>query len=198
MRELKKGLKVLLLTLAAYLLQACVMQYLSIGGVTANLMFVWLAVLTVSYGKKYTFCASCLLGILMESMLSNVKGLYLIAYPAIAMLCAQFFADMNDSQRQRRFEKHRDNHAVRENDLPVIIRIPCCAALMDLILSVAVCAYLYLIGVEITFQHVMRVLFSALLTGALALLLMYPLRSLLGMHPRRDKNPVLKGKAHER
>lgn len=189
MRELKKGLKVLLLTLAAYLLQACVMQYLSIGGVTPNLLFVWLAVLTVSYGKKYTFCASCLLGILMESMLSSVKGLYLISYPAIAMLCAQFFADMSESQRQKRFEKHRKNHAVRESDLPVIIRIPCCAAVMELILSVVLCAYLYLIGVEITIQHVMRVLLSALLTGALALLLMHPVRTLLGMHPRREKAP---------
>ena len=190
MRELIKGLKVLLLTFAAYLIQVCVMQYFSVAGVTGSVLFAWLAILTVSYGKKYTFCASCLIGLLMESMLANVKGIYVIVYPAAAMLCAQLFADMTDSQRQRRRQQHRKFFRLPQNDLPVVVRIPCCAALMDLILGVVLCAYLYLIGVEITFRHVLRLLLSALYTGALALLLMRPLRRLMGMGPRRKKVPV--------
>lgn len=195
MRELIKGLKVLLLTFAAYLIQVCVMQYFSVAGVTGSVLFAWLAVLTVSYGKKYTFCASCLIGMLMESMLANVKGLYVIVYPAAAMLCAQLFADMSDSQRQKR-RQQRANKRFRlpEYDLPVIVRIPCCAALMSLILNIVLCAYLYLIGVEITFLHVQRVVLSALYTSALALLLMKPLRRMLGMTPRKPA-PIPGGEA---
>lgn len=194
MRELIKGLKVLLLTFAAYLIQACVMQYLSIAGVVGSVLFAWLAILTVSCGKKYTFCASCLIGILMESMLANVKGMYVIVYPAIAMLCAQIFADMSDSQRQKRQQRAKKRFRLPENDLPVVVRIPCCAAMMDLILSIVLCAYLYLIGVEITFLHVQRVVLSALYTGALALLLMKPLRRILGM-ARRKPAPIPGGEA---
>ena len=194
MRELIKGLKVLLLTLAAYLVQTCVMQYLSVAGVTGSVLFAWLAILTVSCGKKYTFCASCLIGMLMESMLANVKGLYVIVYPAAAMLCAQIFADMNDTQRQRR-QQSAKRFRLPESDLPVIVRIPCCAALMDLILNIVLCAYLYLIDVEISFLHVQRVVLSALYTAALALLLMRPLRRLLGMRPRRKVIPNPGGEA---
>lgn len=186
MREIKRGLKALVLTLLAYLFQVCVMLYFPVSGVVGNLPFAWLAILVVSYGKKYGFCASCIIGMLMEAMLSNVHVMYLVAYPIITMLCAQVFADMSDRQRERRRTQNTDGRR-RENDLPVIVRIPCCAALMDFILEVVLCAYMYLIGVEITWLHVGRVLLAVLYTTALALLLMYPVRVLLGMYPRRKK-----------
>lgn len=186
MREIKKGLKVLLLTLLAYLTQVCVMQYFSIGGVVGSVPFAWLAILVVSYGKKYGFCASCLIGILMECMLANVPVLYLVAYPIITMLCAQVFADMSERERQRR-RTAGAKKSKRETDLPVLIRIPCCAAMMSLILETVLCAYLYLIGVEITFQHAGRVLLAVLYTAGLALGLMVPLRYMLSMYPRRRK-----------
>ena len=81
MNELKKGGKALLLTVLAYLLQVCVMQHLAIGGIIPSMLFAMLAILIVSCGKKYAFCASCITGMLMESMVSNVAALYVIAYP---------------------------------------------------------------------------------------------------------------------
>lgn len=186
MREIKKGLKVLLLTLAAYLIQACAMQYLSVSGVTGSVLFAWLSILTVSYGKKYGFCASCIIGILMECMLSNVEALYVIAYPVITMMGAQLFADMSDRQRERR-RMMNTTGKIRETDLPAFIRIPCYAALMDFILGVVLCAYMYLIGVDIAFSHAVRVLFSCIYTSALALVTMVPLRMFLGMYPKRGK-----------
>lgn len=192
MKELIKGLKVLFLTLFAYLFQACAMQYFAVGGVTASLPFATLAVFVVSLGKKYAFCASCIIGICMECMLSNVPVLYLLAYPVITMLCAQLFADLTDRQRERRLNNHKGKNIfsrMRQRELPSLMRIPLCALLMDLIWHIVMCVYLYLIGVEIDFGHVYRLFRAVLYTGFLTVVVMLPMRAILGMYrrPKRKK-----------
>lgn len=206
MKSLHKVLKALLITLAAYLTQACVMKYLAVGGICGSVLFAVLSILTVSLGKKYAFCASCIIGMLMESMLSNVPGLYIIAYPVIAMLCATFFADMTDRQRERRrmindIRRSRQGEGkgarrllnrltgrYRDGDLPAHLRIVLCAGLMDLILNIVLIAYMYLIGVDMSFTHVGRALASVLYTMGLAALLMGPVRYFLGMYYRPGRN----------
>ena len=187
MRELKKGLKVLLLTLGAYLIQGCVMEHLAVQGAVGSVEFAVIAILTVSYGKKYAFCSSCLIGILKECMLGNVPAFYAIAYPVIAMLCAQFFADMSDRKRER-LRMLNTTGRRRETDYPAEIRIPLCAGMMDALLNIVLCAYLYLIGVDIVFFHAARLLGSLVYTMALAAGLMVPLRIFLGMYRRRRRS----------
>ena len=192
MKELIKGLKVLFLTLFAYLFQACAMQYFAIGGVTASLPFVTLAVFVVSLGKKYAFCASCIIGICTECMLANVPALYLIAYPVITMLCAQLFADLTERQRERRLSDHQGKtifSRLRQKEMPALMRIPLCALLMDLIWHTVMCVYMYLIGVELDFGHFSRLFRAVVYTGVLTLVLMLPLRAFLGMYrrPKRKK-----------
>lgn len=192
MKELIKGLKVLFLTLFAYLFQACAMQYFAIGGVTASLPFVTLAVFVVSLGKKYAFCASCIIGICTECMLANVPALYLIAYPVITMLCAQLFADLTERQRERRLSDHQGKtifSRLRQKEMPALMRIPLCALLMDLIWHTVMCVYMYLIGVELDFSHFSRLFRAVVYTGVLTLVLMLPLRAFLGMYrrPKRKK-----------
>ena len=60
-----------------------------------------------------------------------------------------------------------------------------CAALMDVLLNAVLCAYMYLIGEEITLLHLGRILISMLYTVALALILTVPLRYVLGMYRKR-------------
>lgn len=192
MKELIKGLKVLFLTLFAYLFQACAMQYFAAGGVTASLPFVVLAVFVVSLGKKYAFCASCIIGICAECMLANIPVLYLLAYPVITMLCAQLFADLTERQRERRLNDHKGKNIfsrLRQKEMPALMRIPLCALLMDLIWHTVMCVYMYLIGVELDFGHFSRLFRAVLYTGVLTILLMLPLRAFLGMYrrPRRKK-----------
>lgn len=194
-KELKKGLKVLFLTLFSYLFQVCAMQYLEIGSVTANLPFVTLAVFVVSLGKKYAFCASCIIGMLMESMLSNVPAMYAIAYPVITMICAQLFADLSDRQRERRITSHEGKgmfSRLQQKEMPSLMRIPLCAAVMDLIWHIVMCVYMYLIGVEIGFLHISRLLSGVLYTGCLTLALMLPMRWFLGMYHRPGKKKPAK------
>ena len=166
-----------------------------------------LAVIVVTCGKKYAFCASCIIGMMMECMLSNsnVPSLYVIAYPAITMLCAQTFADMTDRQlEQRRLAYERRQVRIsqgqgrkhwwysfmlryRDADLPPVIRIPLCAGEMDFFLNLVLIAYMYLIGEVVTLIHVYRLAGSILYTMGLAAALMLPCRKLLGMYPRAKR-----------
>ena len=208
MKPLKRALKVLLLTLAAYLIQVCVMRYFTVRSVVGSVVFVVLAIIVVTCGKKYAFCSSCMIGMMMECMVanSNVPSLYVIAYPAITMLCAQTFADMTDRQlEQRRLANERRQVRIsqgggkshwwhtfalryRDTDLPPFIRIPLCAGEMDFFLNMVLIAYMYLIGEELTMIHLYRLAGSIVYTMSLALALMYPCRKLLGMYPRRKRS----------
>ena len=84
MKSLVKVLKAAFVTLMAYLLQACVMQYFAIGGITGSVIFAALAILTVSLGKKYTFCASCVIGILISFFISvfSKNHIYTVSFGA--------------------------------------------------------------------------------------------------------------------
>ena len=205
MKALKRALKALLITVLAYLLQACVMKYLLFRGIVGSVVFAALAIIIVSCGKKYAFCAACLIGMMTESMLSNVPALYAIAYPVIVMFSAQYFADMSDRQLERR-RVRAENHQLaisegkrkehwwnrfllryRETDLPPIVRIPLCAGVMDLMMNIVLIVYLYLIGEDWSLGNLGRALISALYTTVLALLLMVPCRYVLGMYRRRKK-----------
>ncbi len=196
MRELFKGLKFLFLTLFAYLFQACAMQYLAIDGVTASLPFCTLAVFTVSLGKKYTFCASCIIGILMECMLGNVPAMYAIAFPVIGMLGAQAFADRSERQREKRLERSMNVKKkglpaliarLQAVEIPPLVRIPLCAMLMDLIWHAVMCIYMYLIGVEISWLHFTRLFSAVCYTGALTAVVMLPMRWMFGLNRRKKK-----------
>lgn len=206
MKSLKRALKAFLITALAYLLQVCVMKYLAFQGVTGSVVFAALAILIVSCGKKYAFCASCLIGMVMECMFANVPALYAIAYPVITMLSAQYFADMTDRQVERRrmliearqvlisegrskkhwWEKFLPRN--RDTDLPPVVRIPACAGIMDLLFNSVMIVYLYLIGVDMGLIHLGRMLISLVYTVILALILMVPCRSFLGMYRRRKRN----------
>lgn len=203
MKPLKRALKALIVTLLAYLVQVCVMKYLTFQGIHGSVVFAALAVIIVSCGKKYAFCASCLIGMMMECMAASVPVLYVIAYPVITMFIAQSFADMTDRQLERRqmiiegfrvrvsegkVKEHwwqRFMLRYRDSDLPPIVRIPVSATLMDLLMNAVLAVYMYLIGEELTGTHLWRILISTLYTAALSLILMVPLRWILGMYHKR-------------
>ena len=59
--------------------------------------------------------------------------------------------------------------------------------MMDVILNLVMCVYMYLIGEQLTLLHLMRILISALYTGGLAAAVMVPLRLFLNMYPNLRK-----------
>lgn len=199
MKQIKKGLKVLLLTALAYLVQVCVMEHLKISGITGSVIFSVLAIFIVSLGKKYAFCASCIIGMVMESMLSNVPALYVIAYPVVTMLFARLFADLDDQQMEKKraaAEDRKNNRIGRRRLLTKIfnafevlrpykmkpeMRILYCAGMMDLLFNGVMAVYMYLIGVEFNFYQIWKMIISLVYTEGICLILMFPLRRFLGV-----------------
>ncbi len=185
----KKLLAVIPGAFLIYLIQATVMQHLTVRGVSGSVLFAYLAVIMVSCGKKSVFIASCVIGILMESMLSMVDSLYIICYPLLTMLWAQLFCDMTERQREQREMLHPDK---RQEDLPAFLRIPLSAFCMCLSMQVINLGYVYLIGSPITISHISRALLQTLYTAALSLILALPVRFMLGMYKKRT-NEVQEG-----
>ena len=206
-----RPLKVIVLTLLSYLIDVCLMPRLAVGGITGSASFAAIAVITVSYGRKAAFCSSAIIGILMETMLSSVPVLYLISYPIISMLCAQWYADLTDRQRERRklaragqeqpvmnsrfaamVVKHLMNAVEiirtlfrREDNLNPYLRIPLCAMTSSLIMNVVFLIYGYVSDFCLDWIHLMRAVFSILYTVAIALVMTLPYRWYLGLIGRR-------------
>ncbi len=207
----KRPLKVILLTLLSYLIDVCLMPRLAVNGITGSASFAAIAVITVSYGRKAAFCSGAIIGILMETMLSSVPILYLVSYPIITMLCAQWYADLTDRQRERRkLARAGQEQPVmngrfsallvkrllsvvdvlrtmfrREENLNPYLRIPLCAMTASLIMNTVFLTYGYASGFGLDWTHLMRAAFSVLYTVVIALVMTIPYRWCLGLIGRR-------------
>ena len=83
----------LILAVGGYLCQVCIMPYVKILGVTPNLLYVIIGIVTVAYGKLRAFWAGLCFGLLMEIMLPSVTYLNLALYPITTLFCSFAFAD---------------------------------------------------------------------------------------------------------
>ena len=208
-----RPLRVLFLTLLSYLLDVCVMRHLYIGSVTASACLAGIAIITVSYGKKAAFFSGCIIGILMECMLASVPVLYLLSYPIITMLCAQWFADLSDRQRERRklavamdrqegemtrlkalylnkiaaFFKRIIQFFRRDENMNPYLRIPLCALTESLLFNTVLVVYGYISDFGLDSGHIMRAAASCLYTVALSIVLMLPYRAVLKLLGRRNR-----------
>ena len=211
-----RPMKVIFLTLLSYLIDVCLMPRLPVFGVVGSASFAAIAVITVSYGRKAAFCSGCIIGILMEAMLASVPVIYLVSYPIITMLCAQWFADLTDRQRERRkLARAVQEQPVmtsrfgalvikrllgaldavrtffrREDNLNPYLRIPLCAAISSLIMNVIYLIYGYVSDFGLNLTHISRAFFSVVYTVALALIMTVPYRMFLGIIRVRRRRPV--------
>lgn len=174
---MSKLIKVSLLTLFTYLMQATVAEPIAIGGVAPNLAFALIAVATVALGRKYAFVMSMLVGYLLEIMLPALDYISLIAYPVCAMLGALLFSDKSE----RRLEEER-TQGKKSTQLNPLIRTPLCAGLSTAVFEGVNLAYAFLGGVSIDAPHIGRAVFDVVYTMALSGLFQFPLRRWLGMH----------------
>ncbi len=172
-----KLIKMSVLTLLAYLLQATVAQHIAIGGVAPNLAFALTAVVSIALGKKYTFVMSLAIGYLMEIMLPALNYINLIAYPVCAFLGAWFFADKSE----RKLEEERTQNRERKQ-LDPHIRTMLAAALSTLIFEAVNLFYTFLGGVALSTAHYMRAIFDVIYTVAIAGAVQFPIRRWFGIH----------------
>lgn len=200
--------KILFLILLFYLLQTVVMPHLKLWGIMPNLLMIIIAILTVSLGKKYAFASGALIGILLETMTPNMRIFNLLIYPALALLCAQIFADMNEIKREllrikiaqrqadrrvvavkgasRPLRLHQYFQRKSADDMEPHLRILLNALLLTLFYEGVMLIYVALDGVQVTFGHLLRMLQTLLYTGLLCAV-MFPVRSFLGMYRGRRR-----------
>ena len=174
---IRKLVKIAILTLLAYLLQATVANPIAIGGVAPNLAFAIIAVVTVAFGRKYAFAMSLTVGYLLEIMLPALDYINLIGYPVCAMLGALRFSDKSE----RRLEEERVQ-GNRSTQLNPHIRTPLCAGLAISVFEGVNLIYTFLGGVKLDASHWGRALFDVAYTMTLALILQYPVRKWLGVY----------------
>lgn len=172
-----KSLKFAILTLMAYLLQACVAQRIAIGGIAPNLAMALIAIISVALGRKYTFVMSLTVGYLLELMLPALTYFNMIAYPVCCILGAMAFSDKSE----RKLEEER-TLGKNAKQLHPHIRTILCALLSISVYEFVNVFYTYLTGVALDSLPIGRAITDIIYTTVLAAVLQFPVRWWLGIY----------------
>lgn len=181
----RKYLVLVLLLPAGYLLQVCVMPYIRPFGVTPNLLYAVIAIVTVAYGRLRALWAGLVYGLLTEVMLPSVPYLNLALYVVPPLFSAFVFADRSAKALEMDRALNR-----KSRDLPAWLRTVLCAMVNTLAYEVVNIVYIFLGGSPVDAGHILRGVIDVLLTGLLTLALAFPVRRLI--FGRRSVTPVLK------
>ncbi|MBR5961162.1 MAG: hypothetical protein IKZ98_09230 [Clostridia bacterium] len=163
-----------LITIFGYLCEVCIMPYIRPFGISPNLLFVVIGIVTVAYGKLRAFWVGIIYGLLMEIMLPSVTFVNLALYPVSTLFCSFGFAD----KPLKTLEYERATNK-KKKELPAWERTVFCTALNTVVYEVVNLTYIYIGGNTLTFMHFVRSIGNVLLTSALCLLLLVPLRRMI-------------------
>ena len=164
----------IILTVFGYLCEVCIIPYVKIFGVSPNLLYAVIGIVTVAYGKLRAFWVGMIYGILMQTMLPSITYLQLALYPISTLFCSFAFAD----KPLKKLEYERIVNRQRK-ELPAWIRTVLCAMLNTFVYEVVQITYIYLGGSLITLSHFLRGLADIFGTGLLCLILQVPVRLIL-------------------
>ena len=163
-----------LLVIFGYLMEVCLIPYIRVFGVTPNLLYVVIGIVTVAYGKLRAFWVGLCFGLLMEIMLPSVPYLHLLLYPITTLFCSFAFADkpLKTLEYERAVNK-------KSKELPAWLRTVLCTALNILVFEIVNVTYIYLGGSALTFSHFIKAFGDVILTSLLCLILLFPIRRLI-------------------
>lgn len=163
-----------LITVFGYLCEVCIMPYIRPFGISPNLLFVVIGIVTVAYGKLRAFWVGVIYGLLMEIMLPSVTFVNLAMYPVSTLFCSFAFAD----KPLKTLEYERATNK-KKKEMPAWQRTVLCTALNTLVYEVINLTYIYIGGNALTFMHILKSVGNVLLTSLLCLILQVPLRRLI-------------------
>ena len=182
---IRKYTVLLLLTFIGYFSEVCVMPYVKIFGVTPNLLYAVIGIVTVAYGKLRAFWVGLIYGILMQVMLPSVTMLNLAIYPLTTLFCSFAVADkpLKTLEYERVIRRQR-------KELAPWLRTVLCTMLNTLVYETVQITYIYLGGSPLTVSHFLRGFADIVLTGALCFLILVPVRR--AIFGRRRTQPVMR------
>jgi len=173
------------LTLLGYLCEVCVIPYVKVFGISPNLLYVVVGIVTVAYGKLRVFWVGMIYGILMQVLLPSVTYLNLALYPVTTLFCSFAFADkpLKTIEYEKVINRER-------KELPPWLRSVLCTMLNTFVYEVVQITYIYLGGSVLTVTHFLRGIADVIATGLLCLVLVFPIRRII--FGRRRNQPVMK------
>ena len=178
----KKTLKLAILTLLTYLVQATIPPLIPVFDIAPNIAMAVLAVVSIALGIKYTLFMSIIIGYFLEITQPAVNYINTLIYPICAVLIGMIFADK--SERKISEDRARQKQT---KQLHPLLRTVFCAAVSMALFEFVFLMYTYLSGVTLTFDRFIRALISVLYTTAITAVLQFPLRLSLGIHKQKKK-----------
>ncbi len=183
-----RQVKLILAILVGYLAHVSIMPYIRIGDVTPSLLIATIAIVTVGYGLLRGLWAGMFYGIIMETMLPTVPMLNLLLYPISALLCGVFFADRSEAQLQ-----YARSAGKRARNTSPLLRTALCAMANVVVYEFVNLVYMYLSGAELNAALIQRGLTDVLATTLLTVVIMVPVRKLLGFRKKEEEQaPTLR------
>lgn len=170
----RRYLSFALLVAAGYLGEVCVIPEIRIFGLTANLLYVIIGIITVAFGKLRAFWVGMIYGILMEIMLPSVTYLHLVLYPITTLFCSFAFADKPIKTLEYERAMNR-----KQKEVPAWLRTVLCTGLNTLIFEAVNLTYIYLGGSALTFSHFLKAFGNVALTALTCLVLLFPARRMI-------------------
>lgn len=171
---IRRYLVLFLTTALGFLLQGSLMPYVRIFGVTPNLLYAVISIVTVAYGKLRAFWVGLVYGFLTEISLLSIRDapfLNLAVYPLTTLFVSFAFAD----KPLQRIEMDRAMNR-KTKELPAWLRTLLCAAVNISVYEVINLIYVFLKGYDLTSGHIFRALTDVAATTALTALIMFPVR----------------------
>ncbi len=181
---LRRYLVLMFLVPLGYLLHVSLMPYLhDFFGVTPNLLYAVIAIVTVAYGRLQAFWVGLIYGLVMEVMLPSITYLNLALYSVTSLFASFAFADKSLKQLEmdRALRHHRQ-------EMPPMLRTVLCAMTNVFAYETIQVLYISIGGNTLTSGHVLRALGDVALTGVLTLFLGAIIRLII--FGRRKEEPV--------
>ena len=181
----RKYLVYMILVPLGYLFQVCVVPYINILGVTPNLLYAIIGIVTVAYGRLQAFWTGLIYGLLMEVMLPSITYFNLALYTVTSLFVSFVFADRSLKQLEMNRTLKR-----KSIEIPAWLRTLFCAMVNVAVWETLNVVYISLGGTALTSNHILRALTDVILTGLLTLLIEFPIRRLI--FGKKTETPVLK------
>lgn len=180
-QALFRQVKLILVILVGYLAQVAIMPYIRLGDVTPSLLISITAIVTVGYGMLRGLWTGMFYGIVMEIMLPTVPMLNLLFYPISALFCAVLFADRSEAQLQ-----YQRSIGKRGRNTSPLFRTVFCTMVNVILYEIVNLVYMYLSGATLTAALIQRSLTDVVATTLLTVVIMLPVRKLLGFRKKEE------------
>ncbi len=184
-KAIMRQVRLFLVVLLGYLAQVTIMPYIEIGGLVPSMLLAVTAIVTVGYGKLRALWVGAFYGIVMEVFLPTVPMLNLMFYPVSALFCSVFFADKSAA----RLQYERSVGKAGRNISPYLRTLLCVLANAAIYEAVNI-VYMYLGGAALTTAQLNKSLTGIFGTFLLTLIVMWPVRKLLGFRRPAPENPI--------